>query len=398
MKLTPARPLAHRGIATLAHGATALLLGGTLLATSLTEPAADSTSDTERAAKQFTYAWPFTEDDAMRPRGGTSRGAELTLADAPSEAWLSLQEAGLDKRERDRRAILAMAGTYRASFDFLETVGYTPDFSPARPYQSWGTEHIYVVADRPDFISLQHIMVMRFRQPDGTVSEPMVMKHWRQDWRYEDRVINAYVGNHTWERRAFSEEAVDGTWSQAVFQVDDSPRYESIGRWVHTGSFSAWESETTWRPLPRREFSVRDDYQVLAGTNRHTITPSGWVQEEDNLKLVLGADGEPRDELPYLAREAGLARYELLSGFDVSAGDTYWTHTGAFWQLVREHWAQLLSEHEQLTLRSEVDGQRLFEVMFSYAEGLDGPEAFDRSAAENFVRETLARFTETRAP
>ena len=398
MTLTPARPLAHRGIATLAHGATALLLGGALLATSLTMPAADSTSDTGRAAKQFTYAWPFTEDDTMRPRGGTSRGAELTLADAPSAAWLSLQEAGLDKRERDRRAILAMAGTYRASFDFLETVGYTPDFSPARPYQSWGTEHIYVVADRPDFISLQHIMVMRFRGEDGSVSEPMVMKHWRQDWRYEDRVINAYVGSHTWERRELPEAAVDGTWSQAVFQVDDSPRYESIGRWVHTGSFSAWESETTWRPLPRREFSVRDDYQVLAGTNRHTITPSGWVQEEDNLKLVLGADGEPRDELPYLAREAGLARYELLSDFDVSAGDTYWARTSAFWQVVREHWAQLLSEHEQLSLRPEVDGQRLFEVMFSYAEGLDGPEAFDRSAAEDFVRETLARFTATPAP
>lgn len=398
MTLTPARPLAHPGIATLAHGATALLLGGALLATSLTVPAADSTSDTERAAKQFTYAWPFTEDDIMRPRGGTSRGAEVTLADAPSAAWLSLQEPGLDKRERDRRAILAMAGTYRASFDFLETVGYTPDFSPARPYQSWGTEHIYVVADRPDFISLQHIMVMRFRGEDGSVSEPMVMKHWRQDWRYEDRVIDAYVGNHTWERRELPEAAVDGSWSQAVFQVDDSPRYESIGRWVHAGSFSAWESDTTWRPLPRREFSVRDDYQVLAGTNRHTITPSGWVQEEDNLKLVLGADGEPRDELPYLAREAGLARYELLSDFDVSAGDTYWARTSAFWQVVREHWAQLLSEHEQLSLRPEVDGQRLFEVMFSYAEGLDGPEAFDRSAAEDFVRETLARFTATPAP
>lgn len=391
MKTTSPAPLAHRGIAT--------LLGGLLLAAApLTAMAADDSSDTGRAAKQFTYAWPFTEDDTMRPRGGTSRGADVTLAEAPSAAWLSLQEAGLDKRERDRRAILAMAGTYRASFDFLETVGYTPDFSPARPYQSWGTEHIYVVADRPDFISLQHIMVMRFRQPDGTVSEPIVMKHWRQDWRYEDRVINAYTGNNTWERRELSEEAVDGTWSQAVFQVDDSPRYESIGRWVHTGSFSAWESETTWRPLPRREFSVRDDYQVLAGTNRHTITPSGWVQEEDNLKLVLDADGEPRDELPYMAREAGLARYELLRDFDVSAGDAYWERTGPFWALVREQWARLLSEREQVILQPEVGGERLFEVMFAYAGSLDKSGAFDPSPAEDFVQQTLTKFTETDTP
>ena len=30
---------------------------------------------------------------------------------------------------------------------------------------------------------------------------------------------------------------------------------------------------------------MRDDYQVLVGTNRHTITPDGWLQEENNLKL-----------------------------------------------------------------------------------------------------------------
>ena len=27
-------------------------------------------------------------------------------------------------------------------------------------------------------------------------------------------------------------------------------------------------------PLPRREFSVRDDYDLLVGVNRHTITPN----------------------------------------------------------------------------------------------------------------------------
>ena len=24
------------------------------------------------------------------------------------------------------------------------------------------------------------------------------MKHWRQDWKYEDSVINTYAGNNTW--------------------------------------------------------------------------------------------------------------------------------------------------------------------------------------------------------
>lgn len=387
MKLTtPGRRRLYRALARLCP----LLL----LATAATGTLADSESPpaVERY-HQFTYAWPYAEGDAMRPRGGTSRGAPVTLAESPSKAWLSLQEHGLDKRERDRRAILAMAGTYRASFDFIETVGYTPDYSPPRPYQSWGTEKVYVVENRPDFVSLQHIMVMQFRRDDGTLSEPMVMKHWRQDWRYQDRVINAYVGGNTWERRQLPKEQVAGTWSQAVFQVDDSPRYESIGRWVHTGSFSTWESDTTWRPLPRREFSVRDDYQVLAGTNRHTITPSGWVQEEDNLKLVLDAQGEPREELPYLAREAGLARYELLRDFDVSAGDAYWERSGPFWKLVREDWEERLTDSRALTLRSEVDGERLFELMFEYAGNLANADDWDQSDASDFVQRTLKRFT-----
>ncbi len=48
------------------------------------------------------------------------------------------------------------------SFEFLETVGFTETHKPARPYQSWGTEFVYVVEDKGDFISLQHILVMYF--------------------------------------------------------------------------------------------------------------------------------------------------------------------------------------------------------------------------------------------
>ena len=41
------------------------------------------------------------------------------------------------------------------------------------------------------------------------------------------------------------------------------------------------------------------DYDVLVGTNRHTITPTGWVQEENNLKLAL-------NQKRFLAREYGV--------------------------------------------------------------------------------------------
>ena len=35
---------------------------------------------------------------------------------------------------------------------------------------------------------------MYFKQEDGSISDPVVMKHWRQDWKYEDSEINTYIG------------------------------------------------------------------------------------------------------------------------------------------------------------------------------------------------------------
>ena len=60
------------------------------------------------------------------------------------------------------------------------------------------------------------------------------------------------------------------------------------------------------RPLPRRESSVRDDYDVLIGHNRHTIVPSGWVHEEENYKVVLDGHGNVDNGLPYLSKELGI--------------------------------------------------------------------------------------------
>jgi len=103
----------------------------------------------EGVRRQFTFAWPFRQGDSVAPRGGTTAGAPVTLDEAPGAAWRALHEPGLTKRERDRRAILAMAGTFRASFDFLEVAGFRPGFVPDRPYQSWATEYVYVLRDEP---------------------------------------------------------------------------------------------------------------------------------------------------------------------------------------------------------------------------------------------------------
>ena len=199
-------------------------------------------------------------------------------------------------------------------------------------------------------------------------------------------------GRNTWARERLRADQVRGTWTQAVFQVDDSPRYASFGRWQHFGNVSTWQSGTTWRPLPRREFSVRQDYQVLVGTNRHTITPTGWVQEESNLKVALDDQGHPFPPEPVLAEEIGLNRYERLSGFDDSAARRYAGSTDAFWGEVRAAWADVVRHHARFTLRAAPDQGKLFTPLFEYAERLADGAAYDPAAARAFAREQVAAY------
>ncbi len=339
--------------------------------------------------QRYVFSWAIGSECNNAPRGGSSRGASVTLDTEPHSGWLAIQQQGLSSFEKDRRAILAMAGPYKVSFDFLETVGFSKQFKRDRPYQSWGTEYVYVLEEREDFISLQHLMVMYFEQEDGSVSAPMVMKHWRQDWTYEDDELLVFDHRNQWSKQRVSRKERSGKWSQAVFQVDDSPRYESIGRWQHNTSFSSWISDTTRRPLPRREHSIRSDYQVLEGFNRHTITRNGWVQEEENWKLVVDETGEPAVEEPYLSKEEGLARYQRITDFDFSAGDQYMSLAGQFWADVREEWLQVFESHDSLRLHEKVNGQPIFMPLFQYAQQVMEEGKYDSSTGKSFAKETI---------
>jgi len=339
-------------------------------------------------APRYTFSWPL-DGANPKPRGGTTRGAPVTLDLQPGAAWQALQQGGLSAQERDRRAIVAMAGTYRVNFDFLEVVGFGVD-RPAVPYQSWGTEKVYVDQDRPGFVSLVHILSMRIVGKDGTVGEPMVTKHWRQDWMYEPEAVVEYKGRDRWQRRTVSDSERRGAWLQTVYQVDESPRYASIGRWQHTSSFSTWLSGDTWRPLPRREWSVRSDYQVLVGTNRHTITPGGWVQEENNLKAVLTDKRDLDASRPYVGREYGLARYERIRDADFAGADRYYARTREFWDQVRDTWTTAFAQQGTVTLRGPIDQMGLFAPLFARADEIDENGRSDDRSNASLIRSVLA--------
>ncbi|MBX9608265.1 MAG: hypothetical protein K2Y51_18755 [Gammaproteobacteria bacterium] len=317
----------------------------------------------------YVFGWSFIDPGAMAPRGGTTAGKTVQLQAGSSPAWQALRETGLSDFERDRRAILAMAGEYRTSFDFLEVAGFTDGYTPPRPYRSWGTEKVYVVADRGEFISLQHVLVMRIATKDGGESEAIVTKHWRQDWQYEPTTVLRYRGRNRWQAEKVPDAERRGAWAQTVWQVDDSPRYGDVARWQHYGNYSAWASADGWRPLPRREFSTRSDYDLLVGSNRHVILPNGWLHEQNNNKVRL----DPHDGLAegaVVAREIGLNRYERIAGFDFAAGDRYVERTTALWSAVSARWAELAASGEVLKLKGAPDKDQLFVPLFEYAQTL----------------------------
>jgi hypothetical protein len=176
-----------------------------------------------------------------------------------------------------------------------------------------------------------------------------------------------------------------------VYQVDESPRYASVGRWEHTPSFSTWISADTWRPLPRREWSVRDDYQVLLGTNRHTIGPTGWIQEENNLKAVV-TDARGLDATrPYVGREYGVARYERTRDADFAASDEYYERTKEFWRDVRTTWLETFKRDKVVTLRGPVDKLGLFVPLFARADEIAAQpsEQGNKTKNDDVIRSAL---------
>jgi len=312
-------------------------------------------------------------------RGGTTEGLAVKLDENTSKYFLDLQEKKLDKKSKDRLAILSMVGEYRVSFEFIETFGSKNNYKLDNPYQSWGTEMVIVLNDEPNYISLQHIMMMYFKGEDGSISGPYIQKHWRQDWTYEDSKILNYRNDKIWDLLIVDD--YQNTWSQSVYQVDDSPRYESYGMWLHSEEGSRWISKATPRPLPRREFSVRDDYSLLSGLNKITVMPWGWVMEELNEKIIF-----PNK---YHGSEFGIARYQRISNYDFTPARDYWDDTKEYWSIVRGKWSEILSQ-DKVCLLKDVEGRPMYMYKFEFAE--DYKNNPDNKEANQNVDDIITKF------
>jgi hypothetical protein len=248
-----------------------------------------------------------------------------------------------------KQNIEKLCGCYEVEFKYAET------FSPDTAYKfhdrdeiNGGLELILPIETSDKKIILQHLLV---------ISDSVIIKHWREDWTYESPVLYHYQGNRQWTKEQLNTEQVKGKWTQTVWEVSDAPRYQGASEWIQTDGKTFWQN-TADAPLPRREYSIRNDYNILRRTNRIILTQDGWVHEQDNQKIIR-ANGT--DKL--LVEEKGVNSYKKTDDKQCAAAKIFWEKNKLYWAKVRKAWDDYLANHTTVTVRDTVDGKPLHEFL-----------------------------------
>lgn len=278
------------------------------------------------------------------------------------------------KKKEDVTAILSMAGCYNVSFNFAETFAADTAYNFSKNYTSGATELVLPIVEEKDKIVLQHLLV---------INDTMIIKHWRQDWLFENTDLYPYHKDDVWKYEKRTADEVKGQWTQKVYQVDDSPRYEGSATWVHVDGKHYWEN-TADAPLPRRERTKRSDYNVMTRTNRQEITSTGWVHEQDNAKVVRNEDHEDQT----IAWEKGLNTYTKVDDSQCQAGRDWWENNKNYWADVRLVWDEVFANHKDLELEMKAEKQQMYRRLFALGKEFAG-DKYDAVKAKEEIRQAI---------
>ena len=288
--------------------------------------------------------------------------------------FVAFSATAQSKKEQDQAAIKKMCGCYEVTFNFAETFNYSQDslYKPSKTKIDKGLEWAQLVEDTDNKISIQHLLQV------GSPEKPYIVKHWRQDWLFQNKDFYMFDGDNKWNFETKTEDEVEGQWTQKVYQVDDSPRYEGSATWVHVDGKSFWENTTT-APLPRREYTKRSDYNVTLRGNRHEITEYGWLHDQDNAKIIRQ---EGKEDI-ILAKEKGYNTYVKVEDSRCQGAINWWKEHDKKWATVRAKWSEVYNRNKDLHLEDKVDNKVLFKHLFD--EELTNKEDIDKTI-ESFVK------------
>lgn len=252
----------------------------------------------------------------------------------------------------DVQNIKKLCGCYDVKFEYAETFRTDSAYQFHKGKIANAKEFIFPVEESDNKISLQHMLI---------VSEQHIIKHWREDWTYEQPELLSYQGDNKWEKEHIAPNKIKGTWTQTIWQVDDMPRYQGYSKWIENDNKTYWES-TAYAPLPRREYTTRDDYNLMKRTNKIMVTDKGWLHEQDNEKIIRE---NGHDSL--LVEEKGYNRYTKIADSECAAAKGHWEKNKDFWSIVRNKWEEYISADAQLVLKNKVEDQMMFEHFYTLA-------------------------------
>ncbi|RYY52988.1 MAG: hypothetical protein EOO05_21485 [Chitinophagaceae bacterium] len=284
---------------------------------------------------------------------------------------------------KDKPKVEKLCGCFEVEFKYAET------FSPDKNYKyhdreeiSGGTELTFPVEVSDKRMVMQHLLV---------ITDSMIVKHWREEWTYENPVIWKYNGDKVWVKEQLKPEQVKGKWTQSVWEVSDEPRYQGVSDWVMLDGKATWKN-TTDAPLPRREYSTRSDYNILKRTNSISINDSGYIHEQDNQKIVR-ANGT--DKL--LVEEKGINSYKRLPDEECAAAKYYWDNNKIYWGKVRKAWENYINTHNTVALKTKVDGKVLHDYLFALEKDYRLKKVSD-TEIDGRIQAEIDRFTGSDKP
>ena len=269
------------------------------------------------------------------------------------------------KKQQDIKAIKSMCGCYEVQFNFAETFAYPKDtakYVPSKTKHEKALEWVELLEDTDNKIVLQHLLIIGKGEND-------IVKHWRQDWLFENTELYYFNKETNWKYKKLAAKDVKGQWTQKVYQVDDSPRYEGSGTWVNVDGRTFWQN-TTDAPLPRREHTKRDDYNVLKRRNIHEITSYGWLHEQDNDKIIRDENGKDY----VLAQEKGYDTYTKVDDSKCNVGINWWAKNKEVWKKVRAKWDVEFAKDKDLSLKKSVEKKPLYMHLFDLKPDSDQKE------------------------
>lgn len=283
------------------------------------------------------------------------------------------------KIQQDKEAIKSMAGCYKVSFDFAETFSPDTAYKKHHSHHSWGIEYVFVIEETDTKISLQHLLI---------ANDTMIIKHWRQDWLYENTELLSFYKDSEWRKIKLTPEQAKGTWTQKVFQVDDSPRYESYGTWIHVDGRHFWQSVCD-APLPRREFTTRSDYNVLKRHNHYEILKDGWVYEQDNEK-ILRENGV--DKL--ICWEKGIEKFST-GNYNCQPAIDWWNANQKYWADVRKVWDEIYAKNDSLKLQIKIDDKLLFMELFELGDKYKNSKNYNSTEVIAAIKQIINNHIQT---